>query len=271
MIRFLYFILFLVCFFSGFGQKNTFTVKTPDLHGGDSIMIPVSKKIFIDTTLRETGFKINRQTIYASTLGQKVITHYPDFDTIFYDNRNIISRFKPGANYVIVGACCLTNDILPEKEGDLFNQNDISFTGRGEWSEQKFDSIRNLYYDQYVGVRFSTKHQKKYEDHFAYFPEESGFPSIMILKNIEKNEFYYPSKGWFRSNFSSVLFSQLNDSIIKEINTYYQNTDTSDVIEDIFVSGVEWQASVSYRFFHNENIEIEYEPRTKNLKVKIVE
>lgn len=264
MVRVYYFILFLFYCSSGYGQKNTFTIKTPDGLGGRRIQFQ-NDSIPIDTTIGFYKVWINKTRIFPDSIGQKVKTNYPDFDTILYGGTEIISRFKPNEKYVFVEACCLSIDILPEEKGNPFNKG----MHTGDFDEARFDSLRALYYDDRTGVRFKPVKGKS-QNHFGYFCEDSGWPYIILLKNVKRKHFYYPQKGWFRTNFTAVGFGVLNDSIrMQGFDSLWQNN--PDIVEDIYLMGRFMEATITYRFFHDENIELEYEPRTKKIEIKIIE
>jgi len=256
-------ILCALCFSPGYSQEKTFIIKTPRDLGGRKVQFP-DDSIPNDTAIRFYKVWINGTRIFPDSIGQKVKTHYPDLDTILYGGSEVLSRFKPDEKYVFVEACCLTIDILPAEKGDPYNKG----MHTGDFDEAKFDSLRALYYDDHVGVRFKPA-AKNGPEYFAYFCEDSGWPYILVLQNVKKKQFYFPQKGWFRSNITTVGFGVLNDSIrMKAPDSLWQNK--PDSVEDVYLMGQFMDASITYRFFHDEKIELEYDADRKRAILKIV-
>jgi hypothetical protein len=264
--------------FVGFGffaksQENTFTVRV----SGKWIRDEYTRNIDMNDstkTSKQAVFNINGNNLEWDSVGTVFNTHYPDFDTIRYFEIEIISRFKPGEKYMVVNGCCMSYDLLPEERAIKFMSSD----GEEYFDEGKFDSLRNLYYDDHTSIRFSHKYSKYFKDRGAYFPDHAAMPYLILLEQSKEENWYSAPKGWFRNNISTLAFVELNDSLknvfTKNLEAYVDTSghdNHNDIIDDVYLLGGDLHSLFTYRFFHDEKLEVEYEPRTKKVKVKIVE
>lgn len=246
-------IFFSLCYWQTFAQERSFTIRV----SGEWVRGSLEKDV-----MRSTGIQINGKSVLWDSVGIIIKTHYPDFDTIHYFDTDFVSRFKPGEKYMMVGSCCAMLDILPEKEAELFMSEEKKL---GEdWNEGNFDSLRSLYYDQPVAIRFSNKHKKYFKNQCAYSPDMAMFPFLVLLEKVTDTNWYYVPKGWYRSNFTTLAFLEVSDSLLIELQK--QDLDESEeVVEAFYIENIPFDASCRYRFFHREKLEIEYDPRKKKI------
>jgi len=241
-------------------QTNTFTVRA----SGDWI----SDRL-VNDSLRATGIRINDKAVLWDSVGVTFQTHYPDFDTIHYFDSEFVSRFHPGEKYMIVGSCCATLDISPEREAVLFIQEETKLGDA--WDERKFDSLRFLYYDQPVAIKFSNKYKKHFKNQCAYSPDMAMFPYLVLLEKVVDTNWYYVPKGWYRTNFTTLVFLEVPDSLLLDLSKH-DIDDREEIIESGYIEDVVFDAYCRYRFFHGEKLEIEYNPRKNKItKLSIIE
>jgi hypothetical protein len=184
-------------------------------------------------------------------------------------NHFFITRFKPGEKYQFVLSCCNEFDIMLADEAEIYMNglhSDAEIYRNGDHSGKKeiWDSLRTKYADR-VGIKIKKDKRELNKNLIARFAEDSGFPYAIVLKNDSGKEMHYPQKGYFSSNITYLSFGEL----ISE--DHLNLADTASFIEDVFYDHIKVSVSIGYRFFHDENLELEYDPRTKKIKIKIID
>lgn len=206
-------------------------------------------------------FKINNVTIQDDST-YVIPTHFPELDTIYRSNGSnfqeyILTRFRPSREYVFVYSCCGTADLaLKEDKHYQAVQNKEEF--------EVCDSLRMVTAFS-PGVRFEIEPTEKRSNLVAVFDEEAGFPYAIVFDNVDKESIFYPIKGYYFSNITTLRIGHLLEAEHIELEK------TEERVDAVFYAHLDPINKITYRFFHDEKLILSYDVSTNKIELKIDE
>lgn len=243
-----------------FVQQNVYAAKSK------IFFISIDASLLQDDGLHVSsyGLRVNQEPLSASAKKLPYQSHYPGFDTIYYNMNEkgniyrIITRFVPGKHYVVTQGCCAMFDFMEyskhEKQLELYKKTGNNY--------DKMDSIRLLYHET-APVWVMGKNLSSTDTVYAYYGDHTGMPYAALLKEKKTGPMhaYY---GYYSANGASIMFYRFPKGTIKPAEI------KNGFVEDAFPH-IEYQlASVYCLFFHQEKILATYDDKTKKISLKIL-
>lgn len=203
----------------------------------------------MNSAIGSTTVKINGKQYHVDSIGTKIKTNYPMFDTLVFIedapniNRLIICNFKPDTIYTISHACCLSLDIIPASKF----RNDSLFL----WdSEKDFDKIQNQLMDKpFISIR-TLKNPK--ESIYAWHADAACETEHKII-HVELWRLGVPQKCFYWSNITTIQFFKTDRTIPKH--------KTTDLEEFLSIDNIVELTDLSFRLFDDERFVIVYDEK----------
>lgn len=214
------------------------------------------KQFTLNSSIGSTTIKINGIQYQADSIGTKIKTNYPKFDTLVFlgdvpnINRPIICNFKPDTVYTISVACCGSLDIISVSK---FKNDSLSI-----WDlEEDFDKIQNQLMDRpFISIR--TKRNPK-DSIYAWHADAACMTEHKII-NSSLWRFGIPPKCFYWNNITTFQFFKTDDKLPK-----HEETDLEEFLQ---IKNIVELSSISFRLFDNERFVIIYDENSNNIKLE---
>lgn len=207
------------------------------------------KNFTLKSEIGSMAVKINGIQYQLDSIGTKINTKFPTFDTLVFleDGSNshtpIICNFKPDSAYTISFACCGSLDVFPtsKQKNDslsLWNYDTDFYKIQNELMDQPFISIKTLnhpkdsIYAWHADAACETEHR-------------------IINKTLWK--LGIPPKCFFWSNITYIQFFKTDHTIPKHKKT--------DLEEFLDIDNIVELTSISFRLFDDERFVIIYDEK----------
>lgn len=208
------------------------------------------KQFTLNSSIGSTTVKINGIQYQAESIGTKIKTNYPKFDTLVFlgeapnIDRPIICNFKPDTVYTISVACCGSLDIIPASK---FKNDSLSI-----WDfEKDFDKIQNQLMDRpFISIRtLSDPKDSVYAWH-----ADAACETEHKLINTKLWQLGVPPKCFYWNNITTIQFFKTDKTIPKH--------ETTDLEEFLAIDNIVELTDISFRLFDNERFVITYDEKT---------
>ena len=200
--------------------------------------------------------KINGRQYYIDSVGTKIPTNYPKFDTLVFrseyseSNYPIICNFKPDTNYSIIGACCGSLDIVPSSKLDC---DSLQYWG---WPED-IEKIKNQLMDKpFISLR--TKKNPK-DSIYAWHEDASCMTEHKAI-NTQLWRLGVPPKCSYWTNITTIMFFKTDNKLPVH--------EQSDLEEFLDIKNIVELTSISFRLFDNERFMIIYDVKNNKATLK---
>lgn len=193
--------------------------------------------------------KINGKEYHVDSIGTKIKTRYPKFDTLVFlanaPNINIpvICNFKPDSIYTVSVACCGSLDIIPASKF----RNDSLYL----WDfEKDFDKIQDQLMDKpFISIR--TKNNPK-DSIYAWHADAACITEHRLI-NSKLWQLGVPPKCFYWNNITTILLFKTDHSMPTHPKT--------DLEEFLSIDNIVKLTEVSFRLFDNERLVIIYDEK----------
>jgi len=214
------------------------------------------KQFTLHSSIGSTIVKINGIEYQADSIGTKIRTNYPKFDTLVFlrdapnINRPIICNFKPDTVYTISVACCGSLDIIPASK---FKNDSLSI-----WDfEEDFDKIQNQLMDKpFISIRTNGNHK---DSIYAWHADAACMTEHKLI-NSTLWRLGIPPKCFYWNNITTIQFFTTDEKIAK-----HEETDLEDFLQ---IKNIVELSSISFRLFDNERFVITYDEKNKSVKLE---
>lgn len=192
---------------------------------------------------------INGKQYSVDSVGTKIPTNYPKFDTLVFKtespgaNTPIICNFKPDTAYSISAACCGSLDILPTSK----LKNDSLM----HWDfEKDFDKIQNQLMDKpFISVR--TK-QNPNDSIYAWHADAACKTKHEII-NTKLWQLGIPPKCFYWNNITTIMFFKQDDKLPK-----HEESDLEELLE---IDNIVELTSLQFRLFDNQRFVVIFDEK----------
>lgn len=198
---------------------------------------------------------LNGKKYSIDSIGTKIKTRYPKFDTLVFlresDNSGIkiICNFKPDSSYCITYACCGSLDIIPKSK---FKCDSLKY-----WDGEKdFDKIQNQFLDKpFLSIK--TKEQPK-DTIYAWHSDAACMTENKVI-NTDLWRLGVPPKCFYWSNITSILFFK-TDARSKQ----KRNKDVEELLDK---KNVVELATIYLRLFDNQRFILTFDEQKRTVKI----
>ncbi len=199
---------------------------------------------------------INGIIYFTDSIGVKIPTNYPIFDTLIFkaefpgSNSPIICNFKPDTIYTISMACCGSRDIIPLSK---FENDSLKY-----WDlEKDFDKIQNQFMDKpFISIRT----RKKPQDSIYAWHADAACRTEHNLISTDLWKLGVPPKCFYWNNITSIVFfkkSKINETIQEKHSGEFLGFDNIKILSNI-----------SFRLFDNERFVLIFDYENKAVKLE---
>lgn len=214
------------------------------------------KQFTLNSSIGTTTVKINGIQYQADSIGVKIKTNYPKFDTLtFIENAPninipIICNFKPDSAYSISVACCGSLDIIPASK---FKNDSLSI-----WDfEKDFNKIQNQLMDKpFISIR--TKRNPK-NSIYAWHADAACMTEHKLI-NSTLWRLGIPPKCFYWNNITTIQFFTTDEKMAK-----HEETDLEEFLQ---IKNIVELSSISFRLFDNEKFVITYDENKSSIKLE---
>lgn len=214
------------------------------------------KQFTLNSSIGEMTVKINGIQYQVDSIGTKINTNYPKFDTLtFIENAPIVNipiicNFKPDSVYSISVACCGSLDIIPASK---FKNDSLSI-----WDfEKDFDKIQNQLMDRpFISIK--TKKSPK-DSIYAWHADGTCMTQHRII-NQELWQMGVPPKCFYWNNITTIQFFRTDKTMPKHEKT--------DLEEFLSIDNIVELTDISFRLFDNERFVIIYDEKTNRCSLE---
>lgn len=208
------------------------------------------KQFTLNSSIGATTVKINGIQYHVDSIGTKIRTNYPKFDTLVFladapnINTPIICNFKSDTVYTISGACCGSLDIIPASK---FEHDSLAL-----WDfEKDFDKIQNQLMDRPF---ISIKTKKSPKDSIYAWHADAACMTEHRTINKELWQMGVPPKCFYWNNITTIQFFKTDKTMLKHEKTSLEEFLSIDNIVEL--------TDISFRLFDNERFVIIYDEKT---------
>ena len=198
--------------------------------------------------------QINGKQYSIDSIGTKIKTNYPDFDTIvflsYYDNCPIICNFKPDSIYSITGACCDEVDIIPQSK---LNNDSLHIWDFEKDHEKILNQLMNK---PFISIR--TKKNPK-DSIYAWHADITCETEYKLI-NSRLWHLGVPPKGFYWNNITTIQFFKTDNKM--------PNHPTTGLEEFLGIKNVVELASISFLLFDNERFIIIYDEEKNIARIR---
>lgn len=210
----------------------------------------------LNSVIGSTTVKINGIQYHVDSIGTKIKTNYPKFDTLFFladapnTNIPIICNFKPDTLYTISVACCGSLDIIPASK---FKNDSLSL-----WDfEKDFDKIQNQLMDKpFISIR-TLKNPK--DSLYAWHADAACMTEHKLI-NSTLWRLGVPAKCFYWNNITTIQFYKTDYKMAK-----HEKTDLEEFLQ---TKNIVELTSISFRLFDNERFVITYDEKSNSVKIE---
>jgi hypothetical protein len=198
---------------------------------------------------------INGKSYTIDSVGTKIRTNYPNFDTLVFKPEHwefktiIICNFKPDSTYSITGACCGSLDIVPQSK--------LKCDSLNYWGAEDFTKIQEQLLDKpFISIK--TKSTTK-DSIFAWHADAACNTKHNVI-NTNPWQLGVPPKCFYWSNITTIQFFKTDDKLPKHEDTHLE--------EFIGIKNIVELASISFRLFDNQRFLLIYDDIKNTVKLE---
>jgi len=231
------------------------------------VFISVLSLIFTLTSYSKGKFSLNSphgvQTVIINgkhysidSIGKKIPTNYPRFDTLSFQyedhdsNFPVICNFKPDTSYCLIGACCGSIDIVPASK--------LKSDSLKHWSwPEDLEKIKGQLMDKpFISVR--TKKSPK--DSIYAWHEDASCITANSMINTQLWRLGVPPKCAYWNNITTILFFRTDNKL-----PVHEETDLEEFLS---IKNIVELSSISFRLFDDERFVIIYDEAKNEATLK---
>lgn len=213
-------------------------------------------KFTLNTLFGTQTVLINGKEYFIDSIGIKIPTKYPEFDSLIFKRESdgynfpIICNFKPDSNYTIIEACCGDLDLI------LSSKLDYDSLSYWRWPED-LDKLQGQLMDQpFISIR-----TKKYTKNNIY-----AWHADYVCKTehkIIRRKLWplgVPPKGAYWKNITTIEFFKTDYSL--------PGHKATELEEYLGINNIVELSSISFRLFDDERFVIIFDENNNIVKLE---
>ncbi len=217
--------------------------------------IAAQKHFTLHSFIGTQSVEINGKLYAVDSLGTRIATRYPRFDTLIFRTLSaemdepVICNFKPDSAYAVSVACCGSLDIVPMSK---YSNDSLRFW---DW-DADFEKITRVLVDQpYISIRTKRKPQ---DSIYAWHADAA---CLTAHQTISKRlwRMGVPPKCYYWNNITYISFFETDDRLPSHEET--------DMEEFLGIANIVELTSIAFRLFDDQRFVIVYDRKRNAVRL----